>query len=183
MPSLDLQAIDLSDPDRSIQLLTVHHDALQQWLDTVHMERENLRFQVRLLEQDGASQQFEQLRADIEQLKLEIRNDAAVRGEHAQLIARIAEVDGELQAVEQEPNPQCARALTNQESDANQEVISQLRWENQLLEKRLQSMRKYGEQLRHGSLVAQVSSKQLDRSEGLATSSKDTVVVELKCQP
>jgi len=147
MPTLDLQSIDLSDAERAKSLLSVHLDALQQWLETVQSERENLRFQVRLLEQDGASQQLEQLSSDIKHLEMENRNDAAVRSEHAQLQARIAAVEAELKAVEETPMKQ-ATTSAKQLDSADSDALAQLRWENQLLEKRLNSMKKYSDQIR-----------------------------------
>jgi Leucine-rich repeat (LRR) protein len=149
MPTLDLQSIDLSDPERTTSLLSVHIDALQSWLETIQIERDNLRFHVRLLEQDGASQQREQLTTDIEHLELENRNDGAVRSEHAQLQARIAAVETELKAVEATPVQRSALSSEKQGYSSGSDALSELRWENQLLEKRLNSMKQYSEQCRN----------------------------------
>merc|ERR1712216_908463 len=137
--------------------------ALQQWLDTAQIDRENLRFQVRLLEQDDVAQQADALTADVERLEVENRSSMAVQSEHAQLQARLAEVERQLSAMNRNSTASQGKSGTQEQMAAaeeeDDEEMSQLRLENKLLEKRLDRMRKLSEQTRHSFLSAQVKSK------------------------
>lgn len=160
IPTLDLQSIDRSDPNLARKLLSAHFSALQQCLDTMQIDRENLRFQVRLLQEEHVEQQMEKIRADIERLEVENRSTHAVQSEHAQLQARLAEVDRQLSGSVQTASCQRAGPVNIGDSPEDDDAIDQLRWENSLLEKRLDRMKKFSEQSRHNCLSAQVRSRQ-----------------------
>jgi hypothetical protein len=177
VPALDLQSIDLSEPDRALALLTSHHTALQQCLDTMQIDRENLRFQVRLLEQDKESQQIDQLHADIERLEIENRNSQAVHSEHSQLQCRLAEVEKALSMAARSAATGTGNSHA-QDASEDSDALDHLRWENQLLEKRLNRMKKYSDQLRHNFLSLQVKTRQGSSSHAMKDDSKLCAVEE-----
>jgi len=179
IPTFDLQSIDLNDPARALTLLTTHHAALKQCLDTMQIDRENLRFQVRLLEQDDVAQQVDRLRADVERLEVENRSSEAVQSENAQLQARLAEIEKQLSGTSSKSRPSHTDSVEKQDSLADDDTISELRWENKRLEKRLDQMRKYSEQLRHNFLCAKVRTRDTSSPQG-ASGAKVEAKVKLQ---
>lgn len=150
MPVLDSQALDLSDPERALGILTNHADALRQWFDTLRAERENLRFQVRLLQQDEKASEPDEVLQEVKRLETENRNIAAVESENTQLKAR-------LQQLEREQHALPARKISDNGEDSD--ALAELKWENRLLEKRLERLTRYADQLRHGTMRNQGDGK------------------------
>merc|ERR1712192_291389 len=121
--------------------------------ETVQMERENLRFQIRLLEQDAAARTHEQMSSEIARLEAENRNILAVESENSLLKSRLADAEASLSRLRTPSvgNKPSTGGQGEDGSGANPEdendVMERLRWENSLLEKRLNSTRKYCDQL------------------------------------
>lgn len=154
--------VDMRDPPRAVRVLSTHAEALRQRLETLRMERENLHFQIRLLKQDGQEAQPDQLQEQVARLELENRSAAAVESEAQQLQKRLAEVERQAAAL---PPREPATAASPPPpppapppSDANDETLAELRWENRLLEKKVRSMAMYVDQQHTGMLRARLTS-------------------------
>mmetsp|Transcript_44108 Transcript_44108/g.116688 ORF Transcript_44108/g.116688 Transcript_44108/m.116688 type:complete len:558 (-) Transcript_44108:6-1679(-) len=132
---------DAEDPKCALDILKSHAESLQYRLDTLQVERENLRFQIRLLEQDGRDDEPARLRAKIEALETENKNSAAVVSERDLLQTRLADLQRGLVDT-------TGRGETPPAESEESEECRELRWENSLLEKRLQRVLQYSEQLR-----------------------------------
>lgn len=170
--SLDTHQLDLREPRRALQMLAVHSEKLQQRLTTVQMDRENLRFQVRLLQQGHNDDQPERLRERLRHLEVENRSVGAVEGEHSQLKARIAEVERELESLEgRAPTAASATGASSTSgpsraaTDTSEEALDELRWENRLLHKRLLRLQRYSEDLQQDALRARLKSACRSRGE------------------
>jgi len=131
-------SVDAEDPKCALGILKSHAESLQYRLDTLQVERENLRFQIRLLEQDGRDDEPARLRAKIEALEAENKNIAAVVSERDLLQTQLADLQRGLVDT---------TGGVEMESEESEEC-RELRWENSLLEKRLQRVLQYSEQLR-----------------------------------
>jgi len=149
MPVLDVHALDMADPERSLTILRNHADALRQWFDTLQAERENLRFQVRLLEEDEKAGAPDEVLREVKRLETENRNMAAVESENAQLKARLEELEREEAALTRGSGSK--RGATSAEAATDSQALDELKWENRLLEKRLERLTSYTEQLRSGT--------------------------------
>ncbi|CAJ1338595.1 unnamed protein product [Effrenium voratum] len=125
-------------------VLTLHAEALKRGLETQQAERENLQFQVRLLEQDLQERKPSFLELQVSRLEAENRTGAAVRDEHARLKKKLAELEA-LANLESEPMGTALKETANTpEAD---EELSLARWECRRLEKRLEQARSYNSQL------------------------------------
>lgn len=154
-------------------MLAAHTEKLQRRLATVQMDRENLRFQVRLLQQSHHDDQPERLRERLRHLEVENRSAEAVEGEHSQLKARLAEVERELESLE--GRPPTAASVTGSSSASgpsraptdvtSEETLDELRWENRLLQKRLLRLQRFSEDLQQDALRARLKSACRSRGE------------------
>eukprot|EP00435_Cladocopium_sp_Y103_P070253 s317_g34.t2 len=75
-------------PKEVLKVLRLQGEALQRQLETQHAERENLRFQVRLLERDLRERKVDYLEEEVLSLEAENRNQQAVQQEATRLLAR-----------------------------------------------------------------------------------------------
>jgi len=153
LPVLEVQ-LDMSNPSRTLRKLDVYVDALSRHLEVLQMERDNLKFQLRLLERDGRESCSEGLREQLRAMEEENRNLPAVESEHELLLSRLEKAERELadlQAAEasraQTPASSSAAGLPDDPDLAEDDEVSELRWENQLLRKRLRRMQQYSESL------------------------------------
>mmetsp|Transcript_136232 Transcript_136232/g.303506 ORF Transcript_136232/g.303506 Transcript_136232/m.303506 type:complete len:607 (-) Transcript_136232:75-1895(-) len=159
LPSFSAQRLDTCDPERVLRALRAHAGALRERLISQRAERENLRFQMTLLQRDKREAKPAQLRERVELLEAENRSGSAVESERLQLQGRLAEVERQLSelpvaaaAAEAGPPPKA--------DDEDEDVVAELRWENQLLAKRLDSTARYAEQLHQEFLRARLQSSQ-----------------------
>merc|ERR1712232_14089 len=183
--SPDVVNIDVRDPAGTLHMLTVHAEALRRRLETMQMERENLRFQVRLLERGRRETQADGLAAQAARLEEENRTARAVDMEHEDLQRRIADIDAEL------ANVSCPMAIAagagfdmskpaqqgqkRSQADGEQdedETVAELRWENKLLVKRLQQVTRTGEQTHQDMLRTQLQSGLKSQIEAVGAASK-----------
>lgn len=153
------------DPAETLKLLEVHSVSLWRRLETLQTERENLRFQVRLLERDVEESQPAWLRERIERLELECRSSQAVTSEHDQLQSRLKEVEGALAALE---SGQAVRQALGGDVEARptaepdeEDALEELKMEGRMLEKRLERSQRHVEKLQQEYLRAQLQSSHL----------------------
>eukprot|EP00929_Paragymnodinium_shiwhaense_P075060 TRINITY_DN38383_c0_g1_i1.p1 TRINITY_DN38383_c0_g1~~TRINITY_DN38383_c0_g1_i1.p1 ORF type:complete len:712 (-),score=164.15 TRINITY_DN38383_c0_g1_i1:90-2225(-) len=188
LPMLDSQKIDLRNPQHALQMLAAHGEALKRRLETLYMTRDNLKFQVRLLERDAKEALPEKLEERIASLELENRSARALDDEQVQLQSRLSEVEEELKklpaAPEQLAASEAGGAVSSKRpgsekeshrasptpSDASadhhpnaaedeSEVLQELRWENKLLEKRFKRLSQYSEDLAHAAMRQRLLSR------------------------
>lgn len=125
------------------------------------MERDNLRFQVRLLEQDRQEASPDRLRQTVGNLQLENRNAVAVESEHLLLMAKLEEVQRQLQdGAAEGPHTLLSRSSLAAAPEDDEE-LDQIRFENRLLQKKLQQARAYSEQLEQDLMRSQLKSSQM----------------------
>jgi len=165
-PSLEMHKIDLGDPQPALRMLAVHAEALRRQLETVQADRENLRFQVNLFQKDAREKQPEQLRQRVALLEVENQSARAVDHEHEQLQVRLAETERELTALDAGTIAEEEESLPMAADDpAAEDVLDEVRWENRLLEKRLQRLKQYTGQLHEGVLRARLQSARRQRGD------------------
>jgi len=119
------------------------------------MERDNLHFEVRLLQRDAKDAAPVGLAEQLERLKEENRAWPAVEGEHTQLKSHIARAEEELSRLNAMPTTKAADSGSAQVA-VDEGFLGELRWENQLLRKRLQGLSRYTTQLREHDLRARL---------------------------
>eukprot|EP00746_Dinoflagellata_sp_MGD_P002139 gnl/MRDRNA2_/MRDRNA2_104122_c0_seq1.p1 gnl/MRDRNA2_/MRDRNA2_104122_c0~~gnl/MRDRNA2_/MRDRNA2_104122_c0_seq1.p1 ORF type:complete len:420 (-),score=84.93 gnl/MRDRNA2_/MRDRNA2_104122_c0_seq1:70-1329(-) len=146
---LVMPQIDLDNPERTRRLLKAHSEALRLRLQTVSADRDNLRFQVRMQRRDAPDARLVGLRDKISALELENKNLPAMEIENQELLGRVKELEAELGKAS--GGASSASGTSGNDADflsENPEVLSELKWENHLLKKRLNRTTKYVEQLR-----------------------------------
>eukprot|EP00931_Biecheleriopsis_adriatica_P104836 TRINITY_DN79456_c0_g1_i1.p1 TRINITY_DN79456_c0_g1~~TRINITY_DN79456_c0_g1_i1.p1 ORF type:complete len:605 (-),score=153.08 TRINITY_DN79456_c0_g1_i1:193-2007(-) len=135
-------------PEQAIQVLAVHAEALRRRLDTQQAERENLRFQVRLLQKDAHERQPDHFQKQVADLKVENRSMDAINDEHGQLQLALAEVDDLLARLDDQAHVDGSAKLQAEEDEAGaEEGLTELRLEMRRLEKRLEQVKRYNTQL------------------------------------
>lgn len=150
--------LDASDPERTLQKLNVYVEALSRHLDVLHMDRDNLKFEIRLLERDGHESGSEGLGEQLKALEEENKNMGAVESEHQLLLSRLEKAERELADAKAE---EAGRAPSGSAAGPAAEVaafaadddeMDELRWENQLLRKRLRRMQQYAGNMQEDEL-------------------------------
>lgn len=162
LPSLDVKQLDLRNPQRTLHTLSIHAEALRRHLEVLQMERDNLRFEVRLLQRDAKDAAPVGLAEQLERLQEENRAWPAVEGEHTHLKALIAQAEGELSRLNTMPTSKAADLGGAQVATANSldddGLLGELRWENKLLRKRLQGLSRHATELQEHDLRARLQS-------------------------
>jgi len=160
LPSLDVKQLDLRNPQRTLHALSIHAEALRRHLELLQMERDNLRFEVRLLQRDAKETAPVGLTEQVERLQEENRAWPAVQGEHTQLKAHIARAEEELSRLNAMPMTKEADlgGANVASADVDDGHLGELRWENKLLRKRLQSLSRFTSQLQEHDLRARLES-------------------------
>eukprot|EP00434_Breviolum_minutum_P006714 symbB.v1.2.005925.t1/scaffold314.1/size231647/4 len=134
-------------PKEMLKVLTLHGEALKRQLETQHAERENLRFQVKLLERDLRERKVHFLEQEIQTLEAENRSWTAVKQESERLRRRRGEVEVALAEL-QTATPAVASASASMvASTDNEDDLDLARWECKRLQKRLSQARAYNYQL------------------------------------
>eukprot|EP00439_Symbiodinium_sp_Y106_P051410 s155_g6.t2 len=171
-------------PRQMMQVLVVHAEALKRRLETQQAERDNLRFQLRLLQRDKSERQPSWLEQQVAYLEAENRNSAAVQDESDRLARRLQAVEASLAEHDAEPSKVKAVAeeaqvqeelsdgekwiLWNREleccffrgrlaSELDEDDINLARWECRNVERRLEQARSYNRALMEELLVATAS--------------------------
>lgn len=163
LPSLDGKQLDLRNPQRTLHTLSIHAETLRRHLEVLQMERDNLRFEVRLLQRDAKDAAPVGLAGQLERLQEENRAWPAVEGEHTQLKAHIARAEEDLSRLNAMPttkaaDPGSSAQVASATSLVDEGLLGELRWENQLLRKRLQGLLRYTTQLQEHDLRARLQS-------------------------
>lgn len=141
-------------PKEVLKVLRLQGEALQRQLETQHAERENLRFQVRLLERDLRERKVDYLEEELQSLEAENRNQQAVQQETTRLLARrrtLQEADAELDTAALETGRQIpganVQSKASMATEMDEDDLDLARWECKRLEKRLAQARSYNCQL------------------------------------
>ncbi|CAK9099957.1 unnamed protein product [Durusdinium trenchii] len=136
-------------PKQMLKVLALHGEALKRQLETQLAERENLRFQVRLLERDVREREPSFIEKQIAQLEAENHSKVAVLEEFGRLTARRSQLQSALADMEgaQVQSPALAALEASSFLAASNEVddedLDMARWECRRLEKRLAQARSY----------------------------------------
>ncbi|CAE6972929.1 inlA [Symbiodinium sp. CCMP2456] len=133
-------------PRQMMQVLVVHAEALKRRLETQQAERDNLRFQLRLLQRDKSERQPSWLEQQVANLEAENRNSAAVQDESDRLARRLKAVDAALAELDAEPSKVKAAAEEAQVLE-DEDDINLARWECRNVERRLEQARSYNRAL------------------------------------
>jgi len=124
---------------QQMQVLAVHAEALRRRLETQQVERENLRFQVQLLQNDAREHQPEHFEKMIACLEVENRSRRAVDDEKVALERQLHEVDQLLADLEHK--------APEEAPEEDEDDLEELRWESQRLERRLEEAKRYNREL------------------------------------
>ncbi|CAE7347443.1 inlA, partial [Symbiodinium natans] len=134
-------------PRQMMQVLMVHAEALKRRLETQQAERDNLRFQLRLLQRDESERQPSWLEQQVAYLEAENRNSAAVHDESERLTRRMKAVEAALAEVDAEPSQVKAVAAEVQAPEEDEDDLDLARWECRNVERRLEQARSYNRTL------------------------------------
>lgn len=166
---------DSGNPAGTLRVLKAHAENLKGQLETLQMERDNLRYQVKLVERDNYEATPVWLKERVELLELEVRAAPAVMSERDSLKARLAEVEHALAEVDRQamaapsssssrPGAKGIETVPEHGADDDEDLMEELSWEGKLLEKRLERARQYAGKLKQELLRAQLQSAHLRAS-------------------
>eukprot|EP00930_Biecheleria_cincta_P045162 TRINITY_DN31134_c0_g1_i1.p1 TRINITY_DN31134_c0_g1~~TRINITY_DN31134_c0_g1_i1.p1 ORF type:complete len:621 (-),score=150.74 TRINITY_DN31134_c0_g1_i1:38-1900(-) len=154
-------------PSTPLQVLQVHGEALRRHLETQLVERENLRFQVRLLEKDAREQTQEHFQKLVDDLEVENRSARAIEDESRALTQRSEELDVLMARLKDEVASQVSGATALEARLPEEgEDLEELRWECRRLQKRLDRARDYNRELLEDAERARLQSRSQRGSSG-----------------
>jgi len=151
------EAMAATGSQQSVQVLAVHAEALRRRLETQQVERENLRFQVQLLQKDANERQPGHFEKMIASLEVENQSRRAVDDEKRALQRQLDELEQLLVEVSKMELKQEAEHHP-QEQEEDEDALEELRFESQRLERRLEEAKRYNRELMEDAVAAKPTS-------------------------